>query len=394
MIFRLVLHCIRSWKASLLVPLLFLMPNFGFAAQKSNQISGFSCPLRNMTIKESSSFLGAQKISIRPANDIYSSVCGWMSKDEFNRYLTEIESDPEQVANLQKTRDRVKDFILPKLRQLSKQQPDFQLGSIHLEDMFYKFDRVRLFSSAQESSVQIDLERRSDFYLPEFRIAVLNPHAVHPDIEASRGILLHILLGASGYLDENYELTMALEMADHLLRDSSSSGSSTLVNSGIDWERLIPMNSVKINHPKHQFTARERQESFSGLDKMYYPLLERIDERIFVADGGTTGAGGGGDSTVAGLKLELLKKMPIQEGLIGKSEPCYKAWSDHSNYIRDMQLLKIEPLNLNEFEPRLVFQELKGWFIGVPKTIDLKQDQIDSLVDKIILYACRSKQSK
>lgn len=380
----------HTWHIVASIIALFIVPISVFAAKDVN--TGYSCPIfQDMFISQSKSASGQERIMIQRAQDIYSSVCGWMNIQDVDKMLRQIESDPLQAAQMQKSRDLFKYSIFPNLYQISQQQPELKIGSLNLAEMFKRFDQVRVFQATDEKMVfQVDFIRTSDFYWPEFHIAIFNSRADHKDPIARRGILTHVFLGASGYADYNYELTMALEHAEKAIQ---TMGYSILSSRRIDWSRLIPDNLIQKTFTQNNTTNLDYH--LKG-QELFYPLLDKADKRIFVADsggGGTTGAGGGGDITVAGFKLELINFEPIQSGLITKEAPCYQSWSDHNNYLRDMQLLKIES-NLHSKGPNLVDSSVKGLYISIPPTEEMARDEFIGLINRVITYACHSKYTK
>ena len=222
--------------------------------------------------------------------------------------------------------------ILPKLYDNRNNNTDKnnrpRYGALNLNEMFDRFNEVKIFEDFNnQKPIQADPHRDTDFYLPKHKMAVLNKGFRFSDPEKKINILIHVFLGAAGYEDNDYQLTMALRKAE--LKISSPNDPTV---SAIDISSLFPQNKKQLNwQPKPQAI----------------PKRSVVDQQQFYVAGGRggfTGSGGGGDSGAALVKKLLLEYTPeqIKYYTSKNKSSCHSAWSNHTFYIQDIQSLSIE----------------------------------------------------
>ena len=197
--------------------------------------------------------------------------------------------------------------MLPRTFRMAMADRTLSFGALNLYMMFSRFEAVKVYPNyLEENPVQVNPHRDTDFYLADYQMAVLNRGFLFSEPARRRDILLHVFLGAAGYEDEDYQLTVALKSAELVLaRDRS-------VN-GVNFHSLFPQSEG---------------------DLYRKPTLMA---------GGFTGTNGGGEDSPAWVKTELLKwAAAAKEISIERNWPCKFAWSNPNTYIADIQELRIE----------------------------------------------------
>lgn len=207
------------------------------------------------------------------------------------------------------------------------------LGALSINEMFDRLQKVRVFTDFHSSQpTQADVHRKTDFYIPECSIGVLNKQYLFLTIEGRKRILVHVFLGAAGYADNDFQLTNALLTAEKQLSNSRS-------HHQIDLSSLFPQN-------KEDLYWRPIAQPFPT---MTYDSPRQI--LIAKRGGGYTGAGGGGDGSVSLVKDILRNYTPEQINYYTETAnlPCQQAWSNYATYLRDIQDLKIETNSVERF---------------------------------------------
>jgi hypothetical protein len=174
--------------------------------------------------------------------------------------------------------------------------PGFHLGALKVTEMFGRFKNAVLVNNSTHSPIVADQDRQTDFYLVNQNLAVLNQDFYKGDSTSQGAILLHVLLGASGYQDENYNLTLLLFQSENLLR---TGGLQALKRSGII--ALFP----KTNETLFRSTGTDPSKNVTGQRSQ--------NERLIIAaagsGGGGTGVGGGGDGFSSEMKVHVLDNL-------------------------------------------------------------------------------------
>lgn len=185
-----------------------------------------------------------------------------------------------------------------------------------------KMSSVDIYASLNQS-LFCESKRSSEFYLPNEFKALLNPElfslfepdSMSPKMRVSLPqfnsvyssavqLVLHILIGASGYYDENYEKSLGL---------------ASLVS-------LFPALKQRKNEETEEFN-----ELKEVLLKIFVSnkqsLLSQTTTPLNLADGGSSGVSGGGD-----LQSILIKSYLLQNNLLYKiiNKKCQtdSEWSD------------------------------------------------------------------
>lgn len=210
-------------------------------------------------------------------------------------------------------------YILPSLYAKKATAP--LLGALNLNEMFNRFKEIRVCENYYaRAPIQADPNRATDLYLPEQKFVILNMQFSIASFQTKKEIMLHVLLGASGYEDNNYSLTQALLMAEKPL------GSHTLA--------MFPQTPAQLY----------RNPNVKSLPASMPPGITS-DKPMVIAGGkgGFTGSGGGGDSASSLIKRAMLELAP-QIGTYTKKHKlvCQKAWSHQATYIQDIQALQLE----------------------------------------------------
>lgn len=252
--------------------------------------------------------------------------------------------------------------ILPSLYKNKNQS----YGALNLAEMFRRFQNVRIFHAPSgEQIVQADIHRRTDFYLPSCQIAVFNQQFFLLLPAMQKNIIIHVYLGASGYEDNNYQLTMALLSAEKHLSDSGNTSDTKITD-------LFPQTPEQLYwRPNAQVLPNN---NWSPTEKQIF-----IAENI-MKDGGFTGSGGGGDGSSAFLKELLLKYTKEQIFSYTKANhlPCHQVWSDQITYKRDIQKLKIES-NRNLLAAFSERRSIGSYWIRILPVVYGEENQIANL---------------
>lgn len=195
-------------------------------------------------------------------------------------------------------------------------------GALNLYEMFARFQAVKIYTDfTNETPTQADPARKTDFYLPDYQMAVLNKDYLFSEPKQRQGILIHVFLGASGYDDENYSLKVALEMLEMSLERNP-------LAKNVNVKALFPQTEGEL-YRKTRYVAVPQ------------PKVGEKDQ-VLIA-GGFTGHNGGGNSQSGWVKSQLLLfSSMISSYAVEKNWPCQVAWSTPTAYIVDVQALQIE----------------------------------------------------
>lgn len=195
-------------------------------------------------------------------------------------------------------------------------QKNISYGALNLAEMFERFKGVRICENYySKTPIQGDPNRTTDLYLPEQKFGILNFGFHIAGRNSQQRILIHVFLGASGYEDDNYQLTLALQEAE-------KSNSAEVM-------AMFPQTKEQLSwKPKHK------------------PISKNVilqNEQIIVAGGGYTGSNGGGDSSSTVIKEALMNYAPgIPEFTRKENMPCAHAWANIHSYKQDILSIKIE----------------------------------------------------
>lgn len=242
-------------------------------------------------------------------------VCAkWNSEHQINPALRERETVEARQAVGE---------VLSQLAKEARNNPKREYGALHLATMFQNFNGVRVFHDFQNNRpVQGDLYRDTDFYLPSCGIAVLNKGYLFDEPERRANILVHVFLGAAGYEDNDYQLTIALRLAERKLRRDAKLAKFNV-------EAVFPQSKDELSRRPVQQKVEQRPG--------------RSQQTMIAGRGGLTGSGGGGDSTAAWIKMELLSWHQDMAQYAQKNGlRCYPAWANDVAFIKEVMNLKIE----------------------------------------------------
>lgn len=153
-----------------------------------------------------------------------------------------------------------------------------KVASIDVPDLVEKVKTVRIFVNRTTSPLIGSQTRRGSVYLSRERAVILNlvsfEDVAPSDLQGSSIMVLHEFMGALGFPDQNYEVSLTLYFASHLHH----------------------MPSIRAKFPVLEDALREHL-------KRSRPLDENIR---FKLAGGVSGVGGGGEPTPVEVKMQLL----------------------------------------------------------------------------------------
>ncbi|MCK6596208.1 MAG: hypothetical protein L6Q37_08980 [Bdellovibrionaceae bacterium] len=209
-------------------------------------------------------------------------------------------------------RKALREKAFPHIWEEYQKNSNLSFGILSAKELFEKLDKFQLFQSTPNNSYQLDKERMDDFYLTNTCVGVMNNETLVHDSSALVALVLHIFLGACGWQDENYQLSLALLSYEESLASSSESPIHQ-----IDHKRLFPANFNELirNHNK---TTKE-----------------------LLFSGGFTSVGGGGD--VNSLKTKLLMYSYLFSlNEVPLTPTCRKRWENPTRLVMDIQDVEIE----------------------------------------------------
>lgn len=235
-----------------------------------------------------------------------------------------------------------------------QKNPDFSLGALKAKDLFQKLDGFQLLQATTNGPLHLDPERVDDLYLTSTGYGLVNKVALKHESKTLTALTLHIFLGASGWQDENYQLSLAI-----LSHEASLLSPSHDPIKKIDHQRLFPKNSNELN----------RSEKQSG------------------GDGGFTSVGGGGDGNSLTTKL-LMYSYIFALNEVPMSSFCRKKWEDPTQLAIDIQNVEIESIeNFN------TVQEVKinsnSWKVLIPKFSTKNSDLAEVVAILSLSSLCR-----
>lgn len=187
--------------------------------------------------------------------------------------------------------------MLPALRRTVRQNPFFTLGALRVKDMLTSFLKVRVYSNFVSGKAP-SLNEATDYEWPQYKMAVLNTPFVDVEPQRRQLILLHVFLTAAGYEDSDYQLTLAVMIAEIKYRNPQN-------------QSLADLN-IGLLFPQHRFLLHAKSSQTD-------------------------------DSTGAAVKLELVKVAAQAATFASKAGlGCRRAWSDPTTYVEDIQSLRID----------------------------------------------------
>lgn len=216
---------------------------------------------------------------------------------------------------------------------LRKELPDV---ANHYCEALVNISNVNLLNS-ENQAVHKHPDRHSDFYNSNFNLAIINPELYQIIIKFSNNsnfngnnsyldysfkriaslFPFHMLIGASGYYDENYDKTLAAFLINLYFQKSSDSNTQ---------EKTI-------------------YQTYESHFKEIIKLIFKSDS--FFLAGGSTGVSGGGDLTSLLFKFFLIEYEVILNNINsqcntkGTEKICQK-WNNIESYLNDIIKLNIE----------------------------------------------------
>lgn len=217
----------------------------------------------------------------------------------------------------------------------AKKDASFHFGAVNFRQMFREFEKVKFYVLTANDSAQVSRERPTDVYLRGKFIVILNRDFNSGSDLGKAGILLHTMLGAIGYNDENYQLTTAIHIASMCLNTTDLVGDENrnAVCNAIDFDRIFPQSRSSLRHGP---------ETEGDHDVHFSKDAEKPFQVASGDGGGFTGVGGGGDHRAIALKVEIVgSSIPQWRSKILPAD-CNSQWKDANDYLRDFLPLKIE----------------------------------------------------
>jgi hypothetical protein len=328
-----------------------------------------------MKILPSSLILNFVFVSLLPNNVTYAqNFDGEISFDRIQELAKSTADQPEYQAAMQLLRLQMRFTLLPNLWKATQENPDFQVGAVRTSDLFQKLNRFNLFQNDSEFVLQADQERKSDFYVLNENWGAINTEQMRPILKTESGLILplHIFLGANGYQDENYQLSLAL-----VLLDKSMSANSDLEKIGIP--KLFPQK-------KEDLYRLEPQLIKKGPDGDKQKLLRR-------SKGGFTGVGGGGDGRSLQVKFELISKYLFAfSNPKLSSQACFRKWADPLAFLQDVFEVEIES-SMQVEEVKLDYSE-NNWRILLPFYDPLDKQRLQTVMQQSLVILCHIQSMK
>ena len=257
-------------------------------------------------------------------------------------------------------RNALKYKLLGELFKKGQETPPFKLGALSISQMFRRFETVDTMENHSTKTVAGDAERQSDFYLTNRGIVLFNKSTLNYPAETRALLLIHVFLGASGYQDEDYALSLALVIANDLLKPPLPDQQQLNFN----LEDLFPNNSEDLFRAAVPPPTGRRGKLDSGSAK----------EKQLILAGGFTGVGGG-DGTSIQMKWNLLANYTGQRISLYPVHQCGAAWGDTTEFIKLILNSELESDSNFKGKPQLVQTGKKKWKVRIPRYLDF-QDQI------------------
>ena len=254
-----------------------------------------------------------------------------------DRILDYVKNDrsPETMRTSRDVRAYLLDSTLKPLVAKAGQNARFHYGALNFRELFNEFAKVRFFISGKSERIQAGSDRLTDLYFRGKYAVIFNENFNLAPETGKEGIILHTLLGAIGLEDENYQLTVAIELA--AMCESARRGLSENLSDAvaichsIDLETIFPAS--------HQDLVAHKE----GSDSVY---ISHDGGRSLRLAGGFTGVGGGGDSRSLVFKLQFAGfSVPEWREKIFSPE-CAANWKDGTSFLLDIMPLRIEVSDL------------------------------------------------
>lgn len=289
-----------------------------------------------------------------------------VSVDQIVAEFEKLKRDPKYLAQMQELRTNIK----TELSGLYQTQP--QLGALNVRDMFARFDKVFIGWNKMQLPFQADLERDSDFYLPGYNIAILNPELEKASSIGRLGVIIHVMFGASGLDDENYQRTLGVLIAEMQIRNPQ-------LFKTVNIQHLFPSSPAQLSYRPPQG------------DRKILQFSDDANKRIIVAGGGFTGVGGGGDSSAFTVKYAMIQLNPVAEKMLNPqaAAKCVRAWQNYTNYLWDVMNVPMESISGSTNVH--MHQSDKGRSIAVPKTYGYSNESMRELAEQGVEVLCRNK---
>lgn len=307
--------------------------------------------------------------------------------EEFVAKADELTQAPQYAGLMVMLRTKLQQ-MLPHIYQRSQRDPRFRLGALHPAEMFARFNYVRVFENRQRQLILGDPNRLSDFYLIGGFLGLFNTQDFLASSDrAQLGLLLHVFLGASGYQDDDYQLTLALLMAEQ-----SFAMPDDRIFDNIRRERIFPRTQAElIRRPEPVQVTSQRPTTWQPTDPES-PMILMNDVK---AAGGYTGVGGGGDGSSLQMKWTLLELAPVHTGLMAVDAgfPCFDQWSDYTTFLKDVLDVKIESsatVSVSGGPQRLLKTGARIAFV-IPKLHGVAPEEITHIGIQLAVRYCYAK---
>jgi hypothetical protein len=297
-----------------------------------------------------------------------------------------IRDDQSRVT--QQISDRARTFLyqwdMEKLKAKAALDGNFHYGALNFRDLFSNFEKVKFYILSAPVKIEVSAERPSDIYLLGKNAVILNQDFFKAANMGRAGVVLHTLLGASGYQDENYQLSTLLHIANLCLNQSELDGQSAAdvktICESIDMEKSFPQNRARLFRPGLK----------TGLDLHLFDASGAELNRSFAegGGGGFTGVGGGGDYRAVIFKMGMMGfAIPEWRAQIVERE-CSERWPTTQDFLNEFLPMRIE---ISETVREVKFSTDK---ILVPANIINQPRATGEAIFAIIRHTCAGKAGK
>jgi hypothetical protein len=280
-------------------------------------------------------------LTLVPRNALCDQKIDRVTFPELEQLMHQLSRGREYETRMQVMRLAMREKLLGHIWRKTQVDPDFRMGALRFRELFEKLETFKVFENDTNLALQADSERRSDFYVLNGGWGAINKNTFE---EANgRGLMLlplHVFLGAVGYQDENYQLTLLLALYNESLSPHPVKTPPVQLLERVDWKRLFPATEAELYRTSPQPVSPSAASS------------QQKDERLLFAGGGFTGVGGGGDVLSLIVKLELIDGYFKNGPGTVLSEFCFLRWSDPTFFLDDVFKSEIES------DPRVQMIEL------------------------------------
>ncbi|MGZ3771447.1 MAG: hypothetical protein ACXVCP_18020 [Bdellovibrio sp.] len=267
----------------------------------------------------------------------------------------DLRKDQQYEAVQEQLRSLIKTGILGELYKASLKNRNFKMGSIVFSELFRKFDSVNVL--AANIPLKADPRRPTDLYLTKESLILVNSDFNALPNLARRAIVVHTFLGASGYRDNNYSLTLALLAKNEALKPMAN-------------EEDPATDSEKYRSDKISW------------NKLNFARLMMVD------GGGFTGVGGGGDGTSVQAKLDMLSNMDYARTMFPESNECSGTWSSLTDFAKSIMEARIESAE-NIDVPKFDYSDkTQAPLILIPRYLPKLKEIPEAAITKIMAMIC------